>query len=176
MTLRQLIEFYKNDPAVTLRTYVQLKDTLIEIYAILHYKRIPDLQIDSIEFNTELLVYDVVMLSSDTQQLVRFPIEGFIADAPDAEFAASLRAIAEQQRLIAFHLNATSKAAAYLDHRLAAVMKAYPQIVEKEPFTDAQLKNMWVQAGGKFHGPNVETGTMPEEQLLPFLRKLSELK
>ena len=69
-----------------------------------------------------------------------------------------------------------ARAAAYLDQRLAAVMKAHPQIVEKEPFTDAQLKSMWVEAGGKFHGPIVETGTMPEERLLPFLRKLSELK
>lgn len=29
--------------------------------------------------------------------------------------------------------------------------------------------DLWRAAGGRFHGPNVETGTMPEAQLLPFL-------
>lgn len=34
------------------------------------------------------------------------------------------------------------------------------------------LRKLWRDAGGSFHGPNVETGTMPEATLLPFLRKL----
>ena len=34
------------------------------------------------------------------------------------------------------------------------------------------LKQLWIDAGGSFHGPNVETGTMPEELLLPFLQVL----
>ena len=38
--------------------------------------------------------------------------------------------------------------------------------------SDSELREMWRQAGGKFHGPMVETGTMPESQLLPFLREL----
>jgi len=38
--------------------------------------------------------------------------------------------------------------------------------------TDEELKALWREHGGKFHGPNVETGTMPEVLLLPFLRDL----
>ncbi len=38
--------------------------------------------------------------------------------------------------------------------------------------TDDDLRALWRQAGGQFHGPNIETGTMPESALLPFLRKL----
>ena len=37
-------------------------------------------------------------------------------------------------------------------------------------FTDDELRDIWRAHGGDFHGPNVETGTMPEENLLPFLR------
>lgn len=40
------------------------------------------------------------------------------------------------------------------------------------PYSDEELREIWRHAGGRFHGPNVETGTMPEEKLLPFLRKL----
>src|SRR5436190_928265 len=28
--------------------------------------------------------------------------------------------------------------------------------------TDDELRQLWRRAGGRFHGPNVETGTMPE--------------
>lgn len=38
--------------------------------------------------------------------------------------------------------------------------------------TDEELKKMWLDAGGDFHGPNIETGTMPESSLIPFLRDL----
>lgn len=37
---------------------------------------------------------------------------------------------------------------------------------------DANLRQLWIQAGGRFHGPHVETATMPEEKLYPFLRSL----
>ena len=39
--------------------------------------------------------------------------------------------------------------------------------------TDDDLRARWRAAGGSFHGPNVETGTMPEVRLLQFLRSLS---
>lgn len=39
--------------------------------------------------------------------------------------------------------------------------------------SDNDLRRQWKAAGGKFHGPNIETGTMPEADLLPFLRRLS---
>lgn len=39
--------------------------------------------------------------------------------------------------------------------------------------TDFELRERWRAAGGSFHGPCVETGTMPEAQLLPFLRELA---
>jgi len=38
--------------------------------------------------------------------------------------------------------------------------------------TDAQLRRLWIAAGGNFHGPHIETGTMRESRLLPFLRLL----
>jgi hypothetical protein len=38
--------------------------------------------------------------------------------------------------------------------------------------TDDELRALWRANGGEFHGPNVETGYMPEEKLLPFLRRL----
>lgn len=38
--------------------------------------------------------------------------------------------------------------------------------------TDDALRELWRAHGGNFHGPNVETGTMPEAKLLPFLRSL----
>lgn len=40
-------------------------------------------------------------------------------------------------------------------------------------WTDADLCRMWKAAGGSFHGPHIETGTMPESKLLPFLRSLA---
>lgn len=38
--------------------------------------------------------------------------------------------------------------------------------------SNVELRGMWYGAGGSFHGPNVETGMMPEANLLPFLRSL----
>lgn len=38
--------------------------------------------------------------------------------------------------------------------------------------SDDELRQMWRDAGGKFHGPITETGTMPESLLLPFLRSM----
>jgi hypothetical protein len=43
-----------------------------------------------------------------------------------------------------------------------------------DKLTDDELRSMWLQAGGKFHGPNVETGRMPESLLLPFLRSIAQ--
>lgn len=37
---------------------------------------------------------------------------------------------------------------------------------------DDMLRDCWRAAGGEFHGPNVETGTMPESKLLPYLQRL----
>ena len=38
--------------------------------------------------------------------------------------------------------------------------------------TDDDLRWLWRNSGGSFHGPITETGTMPESLLLPFLRRL----
>jgi len=37
---------------------------------------------------------------------------------------------------------------------------------------DEYLRNLWRDNGGRFHGPHVETGTMPEADLFVFLRRL----
>lgn len=38
--------------------------------------------------------------------------------------------------------------------------------------SDDQLRAIWREAGGTFHGPLVEHGSITEAQLLPFLRSL----
>lgn len=38
--------------------------------------------------------------------------------------------------------------------------------------SDDQIRAAWRSAGGEFHGPSIETGTMPESKLIPFLRGL----
>lgn len=38
--------------------------------------------------------------------------------------------------------------------------------------SDKTLREFWRTHGGDFHGPNIETGTMPELNLLPLLRRL----
>ncbi len=35
-------------------------------------------------------------------------------------------------------------------------------------------RKIWTAAGGSFHGPNVETGLMPEDKLLAFIQGLAE--
>lgn len=40
---------------------------------------------------------------------------------------------------------------------------------------DDFLRRYWRINGGDFHGPNVETGTMPEAKLLPLLRTLLDM-
>jgi hypothetical protein len=42
----------------------------------------------------------------------------------------------------------------------------------EDDMTDSELRDLWRKAGGNFHGPRIETGTMPEAALLPFLRGL----
>lgn len=52
-----------------------------------------------------------------------------------------------------------------------------PSAAEKsEPvvITDKALREFWRSKGGDFHGPFIETGTMPESNLLPFLRELMQ--
>lgn len=42
--------------------------------------------------------------------------------------------------------------------------------------SDDDLRAMWRQHGGMFHGPLIETGTMPEAKLLAFLRAILALR
>lgn len=39
-------------------------------------------------------------------------------------------------------------------------------------WTDDCLREYWRRLGGSFHGPHIETGTMPESKLLPMLKYL----
>jgi hypothetical protein len=45
----------------------------------------------------------------------------------------------------------------------------------RRPPTDEELREIWRAAGGDFHGPNIEHGSMKEEDLLVFLRQLVEV-
>jgi len=47
--------------------------------------------------------------------------------------------------------------------------KPRPKIIH---YSDNELRAMWRDAGGFFHGPNIETGTMEEKALLRFMRLL----
>jgi hypothetical protein len=42
--------------------------------------------------------------------------------------------------------------------------------------SDQELRAIWRLEGGQFHGPVVETGTMPEDKLLKLLRELHFLR
>lgn len=37
-----------------------------------------------------------------------------------------------------------------------------------------EIRRLWIDAGGKFHGPNVETATIPEKGLFIFINDLIE--
>ena len=39
-----------------------------------------------------------------------------------------------------------------------------------EDFTDKELRSIWREAGGDFHGPIIEHGSIKEEDLFVFLR------
>jgi hypothetical protein len=59
------------------------------------------------------------------------------------------------------------------DREVAALRAKLSECVTRESgWTDDDLREWWLAQGGKFHGPNVETGTMPEAKLLPTLRRL----
>ncbi|MCK5127499.1 MAG: hypothetical protein KAR42_14685 [candidate division Zixibacteria bacterium] len=38
--------------------------------------------------------------------------------------------------------------------------------------TDDDIRAMWINAGGTFHGPITETATMTEERIIKFIRGL----
>lgn len=54
--------------------------------------------------------------------------------------------------------------------------KAAPPAAEDGALADDALREMWRKEGGRFYGPNVETGAMPESILLPFLRRCLALR
>jgi hypothetical protein len=45
-------------------------------------------------------------------------------------------------------------------------------IKAQRTWPDQRLRRMWIAAGGEFHGPRIEHGSMPESTLLPFLRRI----
>lgn len=47
-----------------------------------------------------------------------------------------------------------------------------PPLTDFPSLSDEGMRDLWRKHGGDFHGPRVETGTMPEADLLPFLRSL----
>lgn len=63
----------------------------------------------------------------------------------------------------------------------AQIMGRFGFALESKSVTLAELpfdyvedfKRIWVEAGGEFHGPNIETGTMPQDKLIPFLYTLA---
>lgn len=58
-----------------------------------------------------------------------------------------------------------------LERELAALSASRASV----PLTDADLRRMWLAAGGNFYGPRVETGAMPEVNLFRFLREMTRL-
>lgn len=60
-----------------------------------------------------------------------------------------------------------------IQQQYIAAIAAENGCIGSNRFTDEQLRSLWHAAGGRFHGPNIETGTMPEASLLPFLRQLA---
>lgn len=76
-------------------------------------------------------------------------------------------------RTVQTRLQVQSEGAALLFKKIRA-LSPQPEaqsVPDGEP-SNVELRGMWYGAGGSFHGPSVETGTMPEAKLLPFLRSL----
>lgn len=46
------------------------------------------------------------------------------------------------------------------------------QLKEVSNLTDDDIRKLWKTNGGDFFGPHIETGSMPEEKLLPLLRQM----
>jgi hypothetical protein len=42
----------------------------------------------------------------------------------------------------------------------------------KRRFTDYEIREMWKSWGGSFHGPHVETATMPETNFFAMMRAI----
>lgn len=71
-----------------------------------------------------------------------------------------------------YGFSATALTADRLNKAREAVMQAYsPHEPEAAP-SDDFIRTLWRDNGGSFHGPKVETGTMPEANLLRLFRNL----
>ncbi len=53
----------------------------------------------------------------------------------------------------------------------AILLYVFPQ--PRSELTDDECDTLWLRNAGDFHGPNVETGCMPQTKLRPFLRALA---
>jgi len=62
----------------------------------------------------------------------------------------------------------------YLETQSTSTHQSRGNAIMSNEWSDSELRAIWCDVGGKFHGPKVEHGTMPESVLLPFLRGLFE--
>lgn len=63
----------------------------------------------------------------------------------------------------------------YVDELLSDDWKSYLGIRSlyiKKELTDDDIRAMWTNGGGTFHGPITETATMTEERIIKFIRNL----
>ena len=111
---------------------------------------------------------------SNSEFIAKRIAEGGYGAEHDSKLATELH------RFIHEYDDADSYRSAWFRHRLEKLLhEVAAQAVEAQAPaavavpTDFELRERWRAAGGSFHGPCVETGTMPEEQLLPFLRDLA---
>ena len=58
----------------------------------------------------------------------------------------------------------------YVGELMSDDWKAY--LDAKKKLTDDDIRKMWMDAGGTFHGPITETATMTEERIIKFIRRL----
>lgn len=101
-------------------------------------------------------------------------------DSADELARALAELICHQAEDEGLWFNAMTAPEAYLQRALRDLHEAAERALRTRPApgaagerpSDGTLRKMWRDAGGRFYGPNVETGTMPESELLPFLRAL----
>jgi hypothetical protein len=91
------------------------------------------------------------------------------ADAADVDEALK---VADDYRTYGYNAHCISLITLAAEVRRLREQPAAAPAAEQR-LTEEHLRALWVSRGGRFHGPNVETGTMPEAQLLPFLRALA---
>jgi len=102
--------------------------------------------------------------------LTKDPAGTFVAAADYDALLAERDKLSEALREIGDQLD--KQAGKVNPHWIRQIILAARKPSEGAAASDDDMRRLWRDAGGGFHGPKVETGTMVEANLLPFLRSM----